>query len=92
MESGLAAFKRLNRFWASARLQSKAIQERLDRLIESVSSKAAADKRAWKCTNPLDAGFGTDRDVFYSTEDRNGVTLLDHLESKITENEILIVD
>jgi len=92
MENGLAAFKRLNRFWASARLQSKAIQERLDRLIESVSSKAAADKRAWKCTNPLDAGFGTDRDVFYSTEDRNGVTLLDHLESKITENEILIVD
>ena len=92
VESNLAIFDRLNRFWATARSQSKAIRGRLDRLMECVNSKAAADKSAWKCTHPLDPGFGTDQDVFYDDHDQRGVNLLDHCGITIPEDEILLVD
>ena len=92
VESNLAIFDQLNRFWATARSQSKAIRGRLDRLMECVNSKAAADKSAWKCTHPLDPGFGTDQDVFYDDHDERGVNLLVHCGTSIPEEEILLVD
>lgn len=92
MESGLIVFEKLNRFWASARQQSKAIRWRLDRLTESVSSKAAVDKIAWKCRAPLENNFERDQDAFYDAEDKSGVGFLGHLGLETEGNEVLFVD
>lgn len=92
IENGLAIFGRFGRVWASARVQSKAIRGRLDRLVEAISSKAAASKRAWKCITPLDTNFGSEHDIFYDIQDKCAMNLLSHFVLKISENEVLLIN
>ncbi|KAL6722122.1 hypothetical protein ACLMJK_001228 [Lecanora helva] len=92
MESSLVVFERLHRFWASARLQSKAIQGRVDVLSEMIGSKDATHKQAWKCTKPLDTAYKESQDLFYDDDDKTGLRFLSQLGSQITEEDVLLVD
>ena len=92
IKNSLAFFERLNRFWASAQQQSKAIRGRINQMIEITSSKDALHKRAWKCKAPLDVSLGEYQDVFYDRADECGLGLLNQFGSKITEDDILLVD
>lgn len=90
MEDGLGVLEKLSRFWASARLQRKAVRYRLERLIETVNSKAAAGKKAWRCIRSLDEATMVDQDIFYNG--KSHLNLLDHLGWTTREDEVLFVD
>ena len=91
MEDGLGVLEKLSRFWASARLQRKAVRHRLERLIETVNSKAAAGKKAWRCLRSLDEGKAVDQDIFYNNGNSH-LALLDHLGWTTAEDEVLLVE
>ena len=92
IENSLIFFERLNRFWASGQQETKAIRGRINRMLETIGSKDATQKRAWKCKVPLDVNLERNQDVFYDAEDQRGLGLLNQFGSKISEDDVLLVD
>lgn len=92
IQSTLTVFERLNRFWASARVQSKAVKMRLDQLTQYLESKSLGSKRAWKCKNPLDVSFGKGQDMLYTDDDMQGEALLHCLKVDVRREDIVLVE
>lgn len=92
MKCSLTMFDRLNRFWASARVQSRSIQRRCDQLTEIMYTRSAMDRKAWKFRKPLDSSFSWDQDVFYGSNDTGSKSIYEHVGISAGSKDILLVD
>ena len=92
IDAGLAVFERLGRYWASSRMQCKAIKGRRDRLKQCLDSNVTESKMAWKCKASLDTSYPKGQDVCYCADDIHGEAFLRCLGVDVTREEILLIE
>ena len=92
IDSGLAVFEQLGRYWASAKMQYKAIKGRRNRLQQCLESDIPANIKAWKCKASLDTSYPRGQDVCYDADDTYGVAFLHSIRVDVSKEEIILID